>query len=1338
MISSGQVKQSYVYLPNFHFTASNQVSPLYTSVPAPMGLANYGLGAAGSYTYYTSSFDGTVLLNSYVTSTPANAPLTASSNSSGIQFNTVMSNVTVGGTTNGVYWTQNVALINSTSLTFIDNIWNFSSSGASLNSNTIYSGNGIASNFYYDIGPTIPISYPLKLSFYNNASVFDNRPAVFFNYTYSVGGGPLVSGSYDTVLFNSSITPIAPAFEVNGSSSTPAGLLYDSELIFGGPGGGTNAMIQNLSGQATIYYLNGSGYSPVPSAYSYGTDTGETSAGISTYWMGRTGYLSQGPSTLSGLWNTAGGAAEGYITLNAVISPSWAFAFAGIGSATSFAPVTQYGNLNFTVSPNSYNILLMANYYSQFSTIFSSNTSTVFAMVSNPGLLYAPIYAVGNANALAITSLLSGPGRISNLTITLNASFMEANDFGYPEFILMAVEGVSTSLAVQSVYEANSLYYIGGSSYVATDYNQVYGFFSSSNSVIRNISMLASPTSAIAIIGSSNILVQNVSTNESGILIGYSNSIQVNQQNSIGGYGIVIVYSSSVSLGNLVVDPSAGGFAAGAIAEYSTSVSATNISVSAPLSGEYGFGVGYLATNNSSINNVVASGNVSSGGGNAYGAEVVFGSSDTASNINASSLASGFAGLYDNHLTLSNFNSSGGDFAIEAIYTNNSTVNQLAAYNGSAGFYGIDCTNISASGFYAANGALGFLDAPGNSSTLTNMVAYNQSAAEEILGNYVNVSNIRASDQSLAALVEGSYASVSGITALNNSTALLLALNDSVVSYVNGTFLYSGYSTPATPASLGFIQGGISNSTMAAIQESGYYYGVNISLSSSVLQNAQASSSAYGFILSGNDSSVSNVNSSYGGAEGFLIETDNSTFSNLYAYEDAVGISVTGSSNSITGSDISGDTGYGVSITAGTGNYVYNDNFVDNNGSTAVYSALHIQAYSVSGNYFNLSLTGNYWADWHTAYANGTLQPYLISNGVYDYHPLGSSAVTGYQVTFQSSGLPSGTEWFVNLTNGQSFHSTTSTISFYEPDSTYSYTVASGNRTYAPAAYTGSFTVSGSPVNVPVSFSLVTYAVTFTESGLSSGTGWSVTLGSQTSSSTTGSITFNEPNGTYQYSVGKVSGYTLSSSSGSLTVAGAATGAAVSFTAVTYAVTLTESGLPSGTSWSATLNGVKQTSSGTSITFNEPNGTYSFSVTNTTGYYASPFGGQITVSGTSANQNVQFTHYSYITGTVTPSNATVTVNGVTVATSGGSFNISEPAGSYSVVVSLTGYKTYYDNVTLSTGQTRNLPITLQAVSPASPSQSPLPLTDIIILVVIVVVIVAAVAAVAMTRRKGRK
>jgi hypothetical protein len=76
-------------------------------------------------------------------------------------------------------------------------------------------------------------------------------------------------------------------------------------------------------------------------------------------------------------------------------------------------------------------------------------------------------------------------------------------------------------------------------------------------------------------------------------------------------------------------------------------------------------------------------------------------------------------------------------------------------------------------------------------------------------------------------------------------------------------------------------------------------------------------------------------------------------------------------------------------------------------------------------------------------------------------------------------------------------------------------------------------------------------------------------------------------------------------------------------TVAEYSVSFTETGLPSGTSWSVTLNGSPQSSAGPSINFVEPNGSYVFTVGSVPGYTVAPEG-NVTVQGASVSVPVTF------------------------------------------------------------------------------------------------------------------
>ncbi|EQD64961.1 hypothetical protein B1B_06545, partial [mine drainage metagenome] len=91
--------------------------------------------------------------------------------------------------------------------------------------------------------------------------------------------------------------------------------------------------------------------------------------------------------------------------------------------------------------------------------------------------------------------------------------------------------------------------------------------------------------------------------------------------------------------------------------------------------------------------------------------------------------------------------------------------------------------------------------------------------------------------------------------------------------------------------------------------------------------------------------------------------------------------------------------------------------------------------------------------------------------------------------------------------------------------------------------------------------------------------------------------TFTEPNGTYSFTVAAIDGYVATPSSGNVTVVGHAVTAFITYQPA-YTVTFQQYTLPSGTSWSVTLNGTTRSSNpgGLTVTFVEPNGTYPFAV----------------------------------------------------------------------------------------------------------------------------------------------
>jgi hypothetical protein len=237
-----------------------------------------------------------------------------------------------------------------------------------------------------------------------------------------------------------------------------------------------------------------------------------------------------------------------------------------------------------------------------------------------------------------------------------------------------------------------------------------------------------------------------------------------------------------------------------------------------------------------------------------------------------------------------------------------------------------------------------------------------------------------------------------------------------------------------------------------------------------------------------------------------------------------------------------------------------------------------------------------------------------------------------YPVTFSETGLPSGTEWFVNITNGESHSSNTSKISFLEPNGTYSYSISTGNKSYRLQLRSSfTFTVSGLGVSQFLVFLPVVYSVTFSEYGLTNGSRWFINLtNGQSFSSTLTAISFSETNGTYNYYIASSNKeYKPQQSSSDFVVSGSSISQQVYFEQVTYSITFSETNLTAGVKWFVNLtNGQSFNSSRTSVTFSEPNGTYSYYIgTAEKIFYAK--GGLITINGSSKSIKVAFLPYLY-------------------------------------------------------------------------------------------------------------
>lgn len=281
-----------------------------------------------------------------------------------------------------------------------------------------------------------------------------------------------------------------------------------------------------------------------------------------------------------------------------------------------------------------------------------------------------------------------------------------------------------------------------------------------------------------------------------------------------------------------------------------------------------------------------------------------------------------------------------------------------------------------------------------------------------------------------------------------------------------------------------------------------------------------------------------------------------------------------------------------------------------------------------------------------TMSTNTTMLTFVDPNGSYAFkvgyiagfataHETGTQAVNGanlnlgvpfsqvtYLVNFQETGLPGGSHWSVHV-DSQSPSSSTPTVSLQLPNGTFDYSVPSLPG-YEPNSENGSVLVNGGETNVSVPFHLVTYSITFNETGLPASKhpkSWSVSVGNTIVNSTSTSISFEVGNGTYTYLIRGPSGFWVSSvlaPEGTFVVNGASIEQGVVFLkGATGHITLHEVGLGSGTKWCVTI-GAQLCSKTPRISLSDLTpGTYSYDIRAVPGLQTLPTQGknQLPTSG---------------------------------------------------------------------------------------------------------------------------
>ncbi len=268
-------------------------------------------------------------------------------------------------------------------------------------------------------------------------------------------------------------------------------------------------------------------------------------------------------------------------------------------------------------------------------------------------------------------------------------------------------------------------------------------------------------------------------------------------------------------------------------------------------------------------------------------------------------------------------------------------------------------------------------------------------------------------------------------------------------------------------------------------------------------------------------------------------------------------------------------------------------------------------------------------SEWYTLLPFETSRNFTVNGGPVSPYP-SSSPLTFYKlfnVTISKQNLPPEYQWYINVTNGPSFSSNLSSISFTEINGSYNFTVSTGYKLYRPDPYRGSFSIVGDSIELTETFILVTYQVMFAETGLTNGTFWEITVNNNTRISTNGSIVFKLSNGSFEYSIQPLAGFSAVEYAGNVTVNGSSLVRQISWAMVTYELNVTQSGLSVGKKWSVTLEGktfngisivATQNTTKSFLVFREPNGSYNYTLNAPFGYTGSHVTGKVVISGNSA------------------------------------------------------------------------------------------------------------------------
>lgn len=295
-------------------TVPVNIYAIKSSLPAPIGLADYGLEVTGNKAVpYTELSDGVVgdADITFLGANNASAPPPINSDGASLDLDVNLQvNTTRGDFT---YWIQDVAVFRTSLQEYYvqSEVFNDSAPAGNLTASDI-SGHGSVfpyspacigcthQNSYIYSTPYQVYSLPLGLSLLMSVSQLQSGVEVNFAYAAGGGGGGQAPATvFDAVTIKTAGTVVSSGLLVDGYKMNPEGAFYDAEFVFAGEYDGEATTFTQMGSVLRMFFQTQNGVLVQPkSAWEFGSDVAEAAYNLQTTYTSGQFMVSIGNSGL--------------------------------------------------------------------------------------------------------------------------------------------------------------------------------------------------------------------------------------------------------------------------------------------------------------------------------------------------------------------------------------------------------------------------------------------------------------------------------------------------------------------------------------------------------------------------------------------------------------------------------------------------------------------------------------------------------------------------------------------------------------------------------------------------------------------------------------------------------------------------------------------------------------------------------------------------------------------------------------------------------------------------------------------------------------------------------